>query len=911
MGTRALGCGLRYVVARRALDEAAGRALKLEGRLGRWAGIASLAVAYALAAKFGLLFATTDGSVTAVWPASGIALAVLLRFGYGLWPGITIGGMLGSASLGASLFAAGSEGLAATAEALIAVAVLHRARARDLRRVRDVVAFFIAVASGAGAAAVIGVAALAATGLISWSEYLSICLVWFIGDSLGALVVTPLGLVWRIRRWASRRGPGAVEAALTAGGVVVTCLIVFGSPFTPPGLPFAYAVVPAVGWAAIRFGRHGGSGAVAVASVFVVGAAVEGRGPFGAYALNESVLASQAFIAVLAGISWTLSAIIAERRSAIEALLHKEATLEHQQRFLEAAFDSLADAVVACDENGRLTLFNRAAMEVHQLPMQPLPAERWGEYYDLLRPDGKTPLPPEEVPLYRALTGERVRNAELVVAPRDVPARRLLVSGQPITSQSGESLGAVVAMHDVTERREMEEQLHRQAFHDAVTGLANRALFTDRLEHALSRRGSPEQLLALLFLDLDDFKAINDFLGHQVGDEVLNQVGQRLQQSVRAADTVARFGGDEFAVLLEDVDRDTTTRTASRIFKALRAPVTVDGRQVSVSASIGIAVATGADHRAEVLLRNADVAMYRAKTRGKNRHELFDSDMGLAEIERVALKADLGNALGARQLTLHYQPIVELGTEAIVGMEALLRWKHPVRGMVGPATFVPLAEETGLIVPIGRWVLREACRQMVRWERKFNAAPDFTIGVNLSARQLADPDLERDVVAALGESGLAPERLTLEITESLLVDDPDGAIVKLGALKELGVRLAIDDFGTGYSSLSYLTRFPIDILKIDKSFVDTLGDADQGSAVARLIVDLGQTLGMQVVAEGIERPEQATRLREMGGTLGQGYLFGRPLDAQSAGLFLGRRLTVPDGEREPLQVTVGMAGRRR
>lgn len=697
-------------------------------------------------------------------------------------------------------------------------------------------------------------------------------------------------------------GRGGTGGWLVGASVLLSCFMVFGSPLTTPLIPYEYAILPFVVWAAFRFGRHGASSALAVISVFVVGATAEGIGPFTLGPLNENLLVSQLFIAVLAAMSWALSSVIAERRSAIETLLQREATLERQQQFLHATFDSLADAVVACDEKGTLTVFNRAAVEVHQLPVQPLPAERWAEYYDLYRPDGTTPLLREEVPLYRALSGERVRDAELVVAPRDSPARRLLVSGQPITSESGHLLGAVVAMHDVTERRLLEKELHHQAFHDPVTRLANRALFTDRLEHALARRRSPEQLLAVLFLDLDDFKAINDVLGHQAGDEALHEVGQRLQESVRPADTVARFGGDEFAVLLEDVDRNTATRTASRILKALRAPVTADGTDVSVSASIGIAVATAADDVAEVLLRNADVAMYRAKAHGKNRHELFDSGMDLAEIERVAIKADLRNALRARQFTVHYQPIVEIGTEAVVGMEALLRWKHPVRGMVGPATFVPLAEETGVIIPIGRWVLREACRQMVRWERKLNVGPNFSINVNLSAGQLRDPALERDVAAALRDSGLAAKRLTLEITESVLIDDPERAIVKLGSLKESGVCLAMDDFGTGYSSLSYLARFPIDILKIDKSLVDTLG-GDQGSSVARLIIDLGQTLGMQVVAEGIERPEQATQLREMGGTLGQGYLFARPLDAESAGIFLDRRLRVPDGEREPLQVT--------
>ena len=420
----------------------------------------------------------------------------------------------------------------------------------------------------------------------------------------------------------------------------------------------------------------------------------------------------------------------------------------------------------------------------------------------------------------------------------------------------------------------------RQAFHDALTGLPNRALFLDRLEHALARARRAKATLTVLFVDLDRFKLINDTLGHAAGDELLVQAAQRLRASVREADTPARFGGDEFAVLLED---DTHTadaiQVAQRVIDALKVPFDVRDREAFVSASVGIATSHAGQEDAADLLRNADVAMYRAKQEGSGTYHVFEPGMQVALMERLELEADLQRAVEQQEFSVVYQPIMSLEKPVMSGFEALVRWSHPTRGMVSPADFIPLAEETGLILPIGHWVLNEACRQAAQWQLEYPADPPRTVSVNLSARQLRQAGLVQEVDGALAASRLDPRLLVLEITESLLIQDTEATIAKLRELKGLGVHLAIDDFGTGYSSLSYIRQLPVDILKVDKSFIDAVHESPEASAVARVIIRLGRTLNLRTVAEGIEESAQVEALRAMQCQLGQGYLFAKPLSS--------------------------------
>lgn len=437
--------------------------------------------------------------------------------------------------------------------------------------------------------------------------------------------------------------------------------------------------------------------------------------------------------------------------------------------------------------------------------------------------------------------------------------------------------GLVLNTRDVTEQSVIKQQYMHQAFHDPLTDLANRSLFLYQVGQALARGSRHAAPVTVLFLDLDNFKTVNDSLGHAAGDRLLVEAARRLASCVRTGDLIARLGGDEFAVLVEEADAvDDVLLAASRIGAALARPFQLGGKEVFVSASIGIA-RSSLGETCDDLVRNADVAMYVAKSRGKERHVLFEPEMHRAALERLVVEADLRRAIEHEEFFLQYQPIVELATGHVVGAEALVRWLCRDRGTVPPGVFIPIAEETGLIVPIGRWVLRRACREAQRWTRDLGQPVRIT--VNLSGRQLQDAGVVDDVRAALADSGLDPAQLVLEITESMLMHNTSLSMNRLMALKALGVSLAIDDFGTGYSSLSYLQRYPIDMLKIDKAFVDVVDKGEDGPVLAQAIVALGETLRLHTVAEGIEKEAQRGHLIGLGCAFGQGYLFAPPLDA--------------------------------
>ncbi len=494
-------------------------------------------------------------------------------------------------------------------------------------------------------------------------------------------------------------------------------------------------------------------------------------------------------------------------------------------------------------------------------------------------------------------------------------------------SPQGECYGRVWSFSDITERKQFERRLAHQAFHDPLTALPNRALFVNRLERAVARIGRGNHAIAVMFLDLDRFKVINDTLGHEVGDQLLAEVAHRLAGCVRPGDTVARFGGDEFTILLEDVAGVAdATQVAQRIADRLRAPIQLNGQPMPIMTSIGIVMAGGNDEahaaegdavppedaagesedasggdasggdasgenasgevrgRAADLLRHADVAMYRAKHSGGGRYEVFDQKVSAQMIERLHLELDLPHAVGRGQMRLHYQPMVDLNSGEIVGMEALIRWQHPEHGLIAPDNFISLAEETGAIVSIGLWVLDEACRQAGRWREQFPDKP-LSMSVNLSARQLEEHELVQDVARILADTSMRPNTLKLEITESSVVTDAQGTTGRLKQLKQLGVQLAIDDFGVGYSSLSYLEQFPPDVLKIDRSFVSQMS-LNGNTAILQAVGNLGQELSIQVTAEGIEHPAQVEKLRALQCQVGQGYYYSKPLPAEQMGTLL-------------------------
>jgi diguanylate cyclase (GGDEF)-like protein len=470
---------------------------------------------------------------------------------------------------------------------------------------------------------------------------------------------------------------------------------------------------------------------------------------------------------------------------------------------------------------------------------------------------------------------------------RHTDGRLLVVEGM-LTNLLREPVvgGFVLTFRDVTERHAQAERLTHQAFHDSLTGLANRQLFADRLSHALVRRpGRDARNLVVLFLDLDDFQQVNDRLGHGTGDQVLELVARRIRSLTRPGDTAARLGGDDFAILMEHTTLEQARDLAERLVELVAEPVVVDGTRLPVTASAGLAEAVPGETSSEEALRNADVALYSAKERGRSTVAAYDTHLHAQALDRLELRADLQRGIFQNELVLHYQPTVELETGKIVGFEALVRWQHPIRGLLSPAAFVPMAEETGLVVQLNTWVLFQACRFAAVLQSDWRHP---TMAVNISAQQLVRADFVEQVNRALAESGLAADRLTLEITESVVLQDLEDVIPRLSQLRTRGVRVAVDDFGTGYSSLAYLTELPIDVLKVDKSFIDRVASDAQGASVTEAIIAMSHTMNLSTVAEGVEVAEQAAWLRQVRCPIGQGYYWSRPVDEDGVRELLGR-----------------------
>jgi diguanylate cyclase (GGDEF)-like protein/PAS domain S-box-containing protein len=545
--------------------------------------------------------------------------------------------------------------------------------------------------------------------------------------------------------------------------------------------------------------------------------------------------------------------------------------LHFQARLLEA----VGQAVIATDLEGNVLYWNRAAEEIYGWSSE----EALGRSLRDLTVCEESLEKVEEVA--SELRAGRAWSGETVLRRKDGSHVPVLGTASPLFDDRGSLVGMIGVSTDISERKALEDELERRASHDPLTGLPNRPAFVDRLGQALRRarrRKNSRNKVGVLFMDLDGFKTINDSLGHEAGDRFLVTVAERLKNRLRPEDTLARFGGDEFAVLLEDTANVTEAiRVAQRIAESLQEPLAVNGHQVSVSTSVGIALSSEHTDDPEGMLRRADAAMYRAKEQGPGRYAVFDPTMQARAQERLELEAELGRALKRGEFVLYYQPEVSLHDGTIVGFEALLRWQHPERGLLQPQAFMPVAEETDLIVPIGRWVLEEACGQAKRWEEERPSDPPATIEVNFSSRQLARRGLPRTIEEVLRRADLEAHRLALDITETILIKASEDYAQTLDALKKMGIRLHLDDFGTGYSSLSYLKRFPVERVNVDRSFVKGLAENPTDTALVRMIIDLCHTLGVEVLAEGIETSEQAALLRDMGCDLGQGYYFARPM----------------------------------
>ncbi|MGB2710169.1 MAG: EAL domain-containing protein [Conexibacter sp.] len=836
-------------------------------------------LAYFAVAKIGLSFAAGHDIVSAVWPPSGLALAAVIVFGRRVWPAILVAAFLSNATGDSAI---GTAAGIATGNALAAVTGGWLFGRTDfdpaLRRVRDAIALAILGAGLSTAVnATIGVGSLLAAGVAEPDSLWSFWRVWWLGDLTGVLLVAPPLLILAAGRTRAPHRAWIAEASLLAAVLVAAMLVVLHESVT-----LAYPIFPLIVLAAMRFRQPGAVVAALVVSAIAVVYTANGEGPFAGGAADLDLLRAQVFVALAAMTGLLVAAMRTEWEKAEAALAQlgeSERALAEAQRLAGIGswdWDVLDDHVSWSDELLRIFGVERDA---------------FGASYDSYL----TCVHPEDRELVARAVEVSLRDAkpfqlEHRALHPDGVVRTIDCRGRVLVGAHGRAEKLLGTAQDVTERRLAEQKLEHQALHDPLTDLPNRALFLDRLEHAITRSRRPDSSLAVYFCDVDDFKNINDSLGHETGDELLVALPPRLRQALRAGDTVARFGGDEFVILCEDLDSEAEAiRIAERIAETFALPFEIDERQHYLSVSVGVVFVKGGQASAPEVLRDADAAMYRAKGSGKGRFEVFDAQMRASLVARLKVEADLRRAIEQGELRLFYQPVLSLRDDAFVGAEALVRWQHPERGLLAPAEFIAVAEESGLIAPLGAWVLGEACRQAATWRHASAGGAGRVVSINLSPRQISRSDVPALLAEALEQTGIDPALVELEITETMLMEQSATALSTLRQLKQMGVRLVLDDFGTGYSSLGYLKRFPIDALKIDREFIDGLATEAEDTAIVSAVLSMAQALGLDVIAEGVETAEQLAWLREHRCAFVQGYLLARPLSAEQLDELAGWR----------------------
>ena len=832
----------------------------------------AVAAIYFVAGKFGLMFAFAGKTVSLIWPPSGLALAAMLLMGRQFWPAVALGAFLVNMTTGAPFLTVCGIALGNTLEAFVGAYLLEKSgfsiRLESLHNVLRLI--FLAALLSTMLGASIGVASLWLGGVIPDETTGTAWLGWWMGDAMGDLLIAPLLLTLATSRTSDWPPKRLAEFAALLLALSFAAMVAFGGwveigSGRPRPLPFI--IFPLMVWGTVRFGMLGATVTTLMVFSFAGWGSIHQHGPFiGEISplLRPSIL--WGFIAVLAGTTQILSAAYSERKRAER----KAAAAE--SRFRGLVEQSLAGIYFI--QNGRFVYANPTFSGIfgytpHEILAMADPIPRLVVESDqtLVTENIRKRMQGEAGNIRYAFKGMRKDGRQVDV---EVHGKAVEYDGRPAV--------AGVAL-DVTERNEAQQQLSYLAYYDILTTLPNRTLFMDHLDLAIAGANRHGNLMALLFLDLDHFKEINDTLGHPIGDLLLQETAGRLLGCMRDTDTVARLGGDEFAIIQTDLaGLEGAEILAQKIIEAISRPFLLDGNEVYTSTSIGVTVYPLEDVSPEQLLKNADMAMYAAKAQGRNNFQFFSPAMNVEAHKRMDLQTGLRQALEHGELMLHYQPKVNLQSGEIVGAEALLRWRHPEKGLIPPLEFIPVAEESGLIVPIGEWALKQACQQIKSWQRL--GLPALRVSVNLSAVQFKRQNLVETITTALREADLEPRYLELEITESLLMQTARDTVDTLECLRCLDVLVSIDDFGTGYSSLNYLKRLPVDILKIDRSFIDEIPDDNDDIAITKAIISLSHHRNLRVIAEGVETRAQADFLRANGCDEVQGYYFSKPLPVE-------------------------------
>ncbi|UXY14065.1 EAL domain-containing protein [Chitiniphilus purpureus] len=792
---------------------------------------------------------------------TGLALVLLLRYGRRYWAGPALAACVWPLLAGMPLLATLLLSLIATAQAVLTVTLLPQLRRGGELRVYDGLRFLaVGPLAAAGLTAGCGIVLVyffertAAAGL--WAQWL----LWWWSEALAMLVAVALYYGRAFRR---RNRQARIELGLLLAAAAMTALLIYYPPW--PGLgDLQFLLFPLMVWAALRVGLFG---------VGLVGAATAVAAAISLHLGQAGVPAALPAVTLLVAVMITgLLLALSNREGAMAA---------RETRLASQVFQNASEGILITDANARIVAVNPAFSRITGFTAK----EAIGRISRMFGSRGSQRLANRD--MLQRLSRDGYWQGEMLDRRKNGEAYPAWLSISAVRDEHGTVSNYVGVFSDYTNRKEAEQRLHFLANHDALTRLYNRTAMHEALGQAVTRASEEHRQLAVLFIDLDRFKAINDTLGHDVGDELLKVIAQRLRASLKESDLIARLGGDEFTVLLDNVHQvDDVAHVSERLLTELCKPIVIQGQELFVTCSIGISLYPGDGLQPAQLLKNADVAMYRAKELGKNNYQFFSPDMNARAFEHLVLENSLRYALERRELILHFQPQIDIVSGELEGVEALIRWEHPELGLIPPSSFIPLAEENGLIVPIGEWVLQESCRMLKLWQVAGYMIPRMAI--NLSARQFLREQLPQQVAAALASYEIPPQRIELEITESMIMQNPQRAVSVLGELRAMGVKLAIDDFGTGYSSLSNLKHFPLDTLKIDRSFIVGVPEDEDSAAIAEAIVAMAKKLRLKVVAEGVETIQQMLFMRRSGCHAVQGYLYAMPLDADGLLRYLAR-----------------------